>query len=147
MKSVLEIHILQNFAPSNLNRDDTGSPKNAFFGGVRRARISSQSLKRSMRQYFSEQKLLEPEELAVRTKRLSKELTDRLVALGHAEDEAGVKVIAALGGMGLKVDEAWTQYLLFLGEREISKIANLIHLRWDDLSSLIPPDHRPGVPP
>ena len=98
MKSVLEIHILQNFAPSNLNRDDTGSPKDAFFGGVRRARISSQSLKRSMRQYFSEQKLLEPEELAVRTKRLSKELTDRLVALGHIEEEASVKVIAALGG-------------------------------------------------
>ena len=133
MKSVLEIHILQNFAPSNLNRDDTGSPKDAFFGGVRRARISSQSLKRSMRQYFSEQRLLEPEELAVRTKRLSKELTDRLVALGHAEVEASVKVIAALGGMGLKVDDAKTQYLLFLGEREIGKIVDLIHLRWDDL--------------
>jgi len=38
----IELHVLQNFAPSNLNRDDTGSPKDADFGGYRRARISSQ---------------------------------------------------------------------------------------------------------
>ncbi len=31
MKHLLEIHILQNFAPSNLNRDDTGSPKDALY--------------------------------------------------------------------------------------------------------------------
>ena len=45
----IEIHVLQNFAPSNLNRDDTGSPKDAEFGGYRRARISSQCLKRAVR--------------------------------------------------------------------------------------------------
>src|SRR5437588_675383 len=32
MRQLLELHILQHFAPSNLNRDDTGSPKDAFFG-------------------------------------------------------------------------------------------------------------------
>lgn len=41
---LLEVHILQNHSPSNLNRDDTGSPKQCVFGGVRRARISSQCL-------------------------------------------------------------------------------------------------------
>jgi len=46
---LVQIHILQNYAPSNLNRDDTGSPKDAMFGGVRRGRISSQCLKRSIR--------------------------------------------------------------------------------------------------
>ena len=46
---LIQIHILQNYAPSNLNRDDTGSPKNAHFGGVLRGRISSQCLKRSIR--------------------------------------------------------------------------------------------------
>ena len=45
----LELHILQNFAPSNLNRDDTGAPKDCEFGGHRRARISSQCLKRAIR--------------------------------------------------------------------------------------------------
>lgn len=46
---LIEIHILQNHAPSNLNRDDSGSPKTATFGDVKRARISSQCLKRSVR--------------------------------------------------------------------------------------------------
>ncbi|MFH0800826.1 MAG: type I-E CRISPR-associated protein Cas7/Cse4/CasC [bacterium] len=46
---LIEIHMLQNHAPSNLNRDDTGSPKDCIFGGVRRSRISSQCLKRSIR--------------------------------------------------------------------------------------------------
>ncbi len=46
---LIDIHLLQNHAPSNLNRDDTGSPKDAIFGGATRARISSQCLKRSIR--------------------------------------------------------------------------------------------------
>ena len=46
MKTIVEIHALQNFAPSNLNRDDTGAPKDALFGGTRRARVSSQCFKR-----------------------------------------------------------------------------------------------------
>ena len=45
----VELHILQNFAPSNLNRDDTNAPKDCEFGGFRRARISSQCIKRSIR--------------------------------------------------------------------------------------------------
>lgn len=45
----IELHIIQNFAPSNLNRDDTNTPKDCEFGGVRRARISSQCIKRSIR--------------------------------------------------------------------------------------------------
>ena len=43
----LDVHLLQSFPPSNLNRDDTGSPKDAVFGGVRRARVSSQCFKRA----------------------------------------------------------------------------------------------------
>jgi CRISPR system Cascade subunit CasC len=46
---LIEVHIIQNHAPSNLNRDDSGSPKSAIFGGYRRARISSQCLKRCYR--------------------------------------------------------------------------------------------------
>jgi CRISPR system Cascade subunit CasC len=139
MKSVLEIHILQNFAPSNLNRDDTGSPKDAVFGGVRRARISSQSLKRSMRQYFKAQRLLKPDELAVRTKRLSRELTDQLVALGHAEAAASKAAANAIQTMGsqkqMKLDsEGKTEYLVFLGVGEIEKLANVIDLNFQALA-------------
>ena len=41
---ILELHILQNFAPANLNRDDTGSPKDCEFGGHRRLGISDDGL-------------------------------------------------------------------------------------------------------
>jgi hypothetical protein len=41
---LIELHAIQNFAPSNLNRDDTGAPKDCLFGGYRRARVSSQAL-------------------------------------------------------------------------------------------------------
>lgn len=47
---LIELHILQSFPVSCLNRDDVGAPKIATFGGVTRARISSQSLKRAIRE-------------------------------------------------------------------------------------------------
>lgn len=46
---LIEIHMIQNHSPANLNRDDLGAPKTCVFGGVMRARISSQCLKRSIR--------------------------------------------------------------------------------------------------
>jgi hypothetical protein len=48
---LIELHILQSFPVTCLNRDDVGSPKTALFGGVQRARISSQCLKRGIREY------------------------------------------------------------------------------------------------
>jgi len=51
---LIELHILQSFPVSCLNRDDVGSPKSAVFGGVTRARLSSQSLKRATRLNFNE---------------------------------------------------------------------------------------------
>lgn len=53
-KLFLDIHAIQTLPPANINRDDTGSPKTAQYGGVTRARVSSQSWKRAMRTYFNE---------------------------------------------------------------------------------------------
>jgi CRISPR system Cascade subunit CasC len=126
----VELHLLQNFAPSNLNRDDTGAPKDCEFGGYRRARISSQCIKRAVR-------LLLEEPLAYRTKRLLDELTKRLAKAGREEQAA--RAVAAAGitgtGLGLK-DDGKTQYLLFLGEREIQKVADLLNEHWDRLAQL-----------
>ncbi|MCB5295251.1 MAG: type I-E CRISPR-associated protein Cas7/Cse4/CasC, partial [Candidatus Cloacimonetes bacterium] len=47
--SLIEIHMIQNHCPANLNRDDLGAPKSCYFGGVLRTRISSQCIKRSIR--------------------------------------------------------------------------------------------------
>jgi len=47
----LELHMLQSVPVSCLNRDDLNSPKTAIFGGVQRARVSSQCWKRAIREY------------------------------------------------------------------------------------------------
>ena len=46
---LIELHLLTSHAPANLNRDDFGRPKTAYFGGTERARVSSQSQKRAIR--------------------------------------------------------------------------------------------------
>ena len=46
----LELHIIQSVPVACLNRDDLNSPKTAVFGGVQRARVSSQSWKRAIRE-------------------------------------------------------------------------------------------------
>jgi CRISPR system Cascade subunit CasC len=143
MKTLIEIHALQNFAPSNLNRDDTGAPKDALFGGTRRARVSSQCLKRAVRQYF--ESLVRShdwarEDLAVRTKRVSQELTSALKGRGRREAEAIEKVRLALAAveLGLKEDGK-SEYLLFLGRREIAEVARIIDEQWDSIMSGDPP--------
>lgn len=52
--NLIELHILQSFPVTCLNRDDLGAPKSARFGGVERARVSSQCWKRAVRELFHE---------------------------------------------------------------------------------------------
>jgi CRISPR system Cascade subunit CasC len=135
MSSFLEFHLIQNFAPSNLNRDDTGAPKDALFGGHRRARVSSQCFKRAVRLAMREYKLLPPEYLeclGVRTKKLKALLLERLD--GRDVEEASAKIDIALAAAGLKIkDDSKTEYLLFLGENEIAAFAKLVNQHWDAL--------------
>lgn len=83
---LIELHILQSFPVSCLNRDDVGSPKTAVFGGIPRARISSQCLKRAVRLAATEQcpDLFKGE----RTRLVITPIRDRLVALGVDSDAA-----------------------------------------------------------
>lgn len=137
MKTLIEIHVLQNFAPSNLNRDDTGAPKDALFGGVRRARISSQCLKRSTRQYFKEMienQQLKDNEVAARTKRFIDEIVKELVAKGKPEEEAFEKARSALKGIKLTIkNDGKSEYLLFLGKKEIADLSQTIFANWDKI--------------
>ena len=36
----VDLHVVQTVPPSCINRDDTGSPKTAVYGGTTRARVS-----------------------------------------------------------------------------------------------------------
>jgi len=76
MSTYVDIHVIQNLPPSCVNRDDSGSPKSAVYGGVRRLRVSSQSWKRATRLYFND--LLDASDVGVRTKRVAELLAARI---------------------------------------------------------------------
>lgn len=140
-RTIVEIHILQTMPPSNLNRDDTGSPKKAVYGGVTRARVSSQAWKRPTRLKFRE--LVDPNQLGIRTKRVVEVLTDRILRLDPAIDpetaqKAAQSVLQDAGGIKLakprsakKTDDAdgnvnepdQSSYLLFLGSHQYDELA------------------------
>jgi CRISPR system Cascade subunit CasC len=89
---LIEIHMIQNHSPANLNRDDLGAPKTCYFGGVLRSRISSQCLKRSIR--------MGPEfgqlRTGVATRRLAQLVAERLGGAASAD-----RISAILGECGL----------------------------------------------
>lgn len=138
---LIQIHMLQNYAPSNLNRDDTGSPKDAVVGGVRRGRISSQCIKRSIRRssVFTES-FGATGLLGMRTKTLPGLIQKELEELGASEEETKdiVKRIPEFGRESKKQKESdeeteentqtqdlepETKQLIFIGHNEIRPIA------------------------
>jgi len=129
----IELHIIQNFAPSCLNRDDTNAPKDCEFGGFRRARISSQCLKRSIRTHsiFKEELT---ENLAKRTKLLIKVLSDLLIAAGVDENEiTPVVPLFVQQYVGLEKDNRRTKVLLYLGNDELNRMAGKLKENWSTL--------------
>ncbi len=81
---LIEIHMIQNHSPANLNRDDLGAPKTCYFGGVLRSRISSQCIKRSIRMSEEFQKLLG----GIRTRQLAKLIADQIAGKKDAHKHA-----------------------------------------------------------
>jgi len=133
----VDIHILQTVPPSNLNRDDAGSPKHATYGGVRRARVSSQAWKRATRLAFEGR--IPDENRGVRTKKISRLLTEAVQAkAGVDAEQAASLVTAALAPLDIKPGkkEADTAYLLFVGRRQLDEIADLIAERAAELLAL-----------
>lgn len=130
-RTIVDIHVLQTVPPSNINRDDTGSPKSAIYGGKRRARVSSQAWKRATRDAFEE--VLDRSELGVRTKRVVElvgdEITKQAPDLKESALELAEKVINAAGiktKAARKKDEPnESGYLLFLSRRQVENLAEL----------------------
>ncbi|MEU9313450.1 type I-E CRISPR-associated protein Cas7/Cse4/CasC [Streptomyces sp. NPDC048256] len=139
----LDVHALQTVPPSNLNRDDTGAPKTAVYGGVPRARVSSQAWKRATRTYFADEHLLEPSELGVRTKKVVEVLAERIAALDESLRGERALVLAdeAVKATGLKTEvpkrkadaaketgetpAPEAKYLVFLSARQLEGLARL----------------------
>lgn len=152
MTQFVELHIIQNFAPSCLNRDDTGAPKDAMFGGYRRSRISSQCLKRASRLAFTSLGLLNKDELGIRTRNVVALLVEKLKRKGIDAPQKAIE--QALSIVELKVKSKQdkgssveddqtakkvailqTEYLLFLSNNCIDELAEVIHNHYELLES------------
>lgn len=121
----VDINVLQTVPSSNINRDDTGAPKTAFYGGVTRARVSSQSWKRAVRKAFAE----DGASIGTRTKRVPQMLAAKLQDLDSSLDEEAAlsKAIATLKVGGIKVGkDNETGALLMVSPGQISKLANYV---------------------
>lgn len=136
----LDLYALQSVPPSNINRDDTGSPKTAMYGGALRARVSSQAWKRAMREMFLD--LLSEGQLGVRTKFVVPLIADRIAAKREDLAEQSVDFAkAVLDATGIKSSETdrkgsdegtlATGYLVFIANRELDDLAD-IAISWAD---------------
>ena len=126
MSSFIDFHVLQLVPPSCINRDDTGSPKSARFGGVERHRVSSQAWKRAIRNDFAAH--LNSEELGERTKYVVAKVAEKLVEIRSdiSSEDALKHSTAVLKAADIKVDDKkpeQTAYLLFLSRQEIKNFA------------------------
>lgn len=139
----VDVHVIQSVPPSNLNRDDAGSPKTAVYGGVRRARVSSQAWKRATRRDF--EKYLDKSEFGVRTKRAVELLSERITkAAPDLADTAPARATAVLDAAGLKTkakrnstadDLELTEYLVFFSNLQLDRLAELAVASADEAPS------------
>lgn len=119
----LDIHVIQDVPPSCINRDDTGSPKTAVYGGVTRARVSSQAWKRAMRLMFKE--IFSQEQMGLRTKKAVELVAKELENLGY-EGKASKAASEALGKAGIKINKKnETDALLFMSRPQAKALAEL----------------------
>ena len=127
----IDFHVLQTVPPSCVNRDDTGSPKTAVYGGTTRARISSQAWKRAMRRMFEE--IFSRDQLGVRTKRIVDMVADALHTLdpdidgqslvpGEKSIELATKALTS-AGLTIKDVKKGTDALFFMSYAQARALA------------------------
>lgn len=120
----VDIHVIQSVPPSCINRDDTGSPKTAMYGGVRRARVSSQAWKHAMREMFKD--YFDESELSERTKKIVEKVAKQIIRL-HGFDQAKAmeqaEKIIKQAGISIKDYEA--KALFFMSNKQAENLARL----------------------
>jgi CRISPR system Cascade subunit CasC len=124
---LIELHILQSFPVTCLNRDDVGSPKSALFGGVQRARVSSQSLKRATR-LTARGIHPDPAFAGIRSRFLLEPFSTAFVELGLSAVDAATKATEVCNVLS-KVDAKHPDQVttaVFLSPGEITQIAHAV---------------------
>ena len=119
----LDIHAIQTVPPSNINRDDTGSPKTAQYGGTRRARVSSQSWKKAMRKYFID--FAEKGKVGKRTLEIVRYVADKIISLEpEINDEEAMKLAEDIFKKAkIQTKDQKAKALFFLGDSQAQALA------------------------
>ena len=124
---LIEIHMLKNYPPVNLNRDDSGAPKSCFFGGVQRGRISSQCLKRNWRTSEIFRTL---GSYGIRTRAMPALVGERLAELGIGPEfvEEAVKKLTGVANKEGTINKkgAITAQIVIYSKEEIERIAQAV---------------------
>ncbi|HOZ47508.1 MAG TPA: type I-E CRISPR-associated protein Cas7/Cse4/CasC [Candidatus Hydrogenedentes bacterium] len=116
---LIEIHMIQNHSPANLNRDDLGAPKTCYFGGVLRSRISSQCMKRSVRMSAEFRALCG----GIRTRQLAGLIAESVTGKADAKKRAA-KILKQCG-INPK-DEDKSDMLVYTTNNAIAEMAELL---------------------
>lgn len=125
-KLFLDVHAIQILPPSNINRDDTGSPKTALYGGARRARVSSQSWKRAMREYFRNNG--ESFHLGKRTLDVVRYVADKIKELDPewTDDKAMKKANEIINEAGITTKDNKSEALFFISDEQAKNLARKV---------------------
>lgn len=119
----LDIHAIQTVPPANINRDDTGSPKTAQYGGVTRARVSSQSWKRAIRKYFNENG--DVENVGIRSLEIVKYVANKIVEKDSSIsiEDAMSMAEKTINAAKISTKDQKAKALFFLSDKEADKLA------------------------
>lgn len=123
-----EIHMLKNYPPTNLNRDDSGTPKTCEFAGSSRARISSQCLKRSWRTSPLFVDAVGAENLGVRTRRLPVLVEEELLNRGTDPEWVSLLVpkLAAIGSNKSEIEAVATKQIVLYAPADIAAVTDAV---------------------
>lgn len=144
-KTFIELHLIQNFSPANLNRDDTGSPKDCEFGGYRRARISSQALKRAIRKHPRFAAMTEVDN-GTRSKWLTRPIVEALTEKHGKNMDEAVGVTKAFvenyaSGLDSRNPEK-TSVLVFFSPSEVEQITSKLLENWETFTNYCQEEER-----
>lgn len=119
----LDIHAIQTVPPANINRDDTGSPKTAQYGGVTRARVSSQSWKRAIRKYFNENGDLE--NVGIRSLEIVKYVANKIIEKDGSINLEDAMTMAdkTINAAKISTKDQKAKALFFLSDKQAEKFA------------------------
>lgn len=114
----MDIHVIQTLPPSNINRDDTGSPKTAQYGGVTRARVSSQSWKKAVRKYFNDYGNLDNK--GIRSRDIVKYIGEKIRETDKeiSEEEAIKLAETTLNKAKISTKDLMLKALFFISEKQ-----------------------------